>query len=647
MIPRFGATLALTAILLAAGCSRLPRAQRILLVTFDTTRADHLGCYGYTEGDTRHLDALAEEGVVFEQAFSAVPTTLPSHATIFTGLYPHDHGVRYNIFYRLSEQAKTLAESLQAAGFATAGFPASQVVAERFGLRQGFDTWVDPPIGDPDEDGPHPISAMRTAGEGVDLTRDWFREQQGNRAFAWLHFYDPHWPYTPPFPQASTFRDRPYDGEIAYADAQLGRLLDQLRQDPEWEQTLVIVAADHGEGLYEHGERYHATLLYETTQRVPLIVRAPGAAPGRVRAPVTLADLMPTVLDLAGLDPPGRMRGISLRPALQGKSLPDRDLYAEVLTGAINYGWAELFAVRYGDWKLIDSTDPELFNLADDPGELDNRAAFEPERVAELRNSLDLLSEPITDSGADAVVDMGADAAAISGLGYVAGSASTNRIENAPHPRAFVNIEVEILQAQGALARKRYGEVIQISEYVLSQDPTNIWALSALAQALLETGRGEESLVPSRRLVELNPDSQPAHVALAAALARLGRPAEARQSLSAAIARFPDSEQLAYLGIVAGFEIDEPVCDGEVPAAVDRFPESARIRLLDARCQARGGDVDAALEALRQAVDRGFRRFEVIESAPDFAGLVADERFGGLVESTREADSGAGGAPPG
>jgi len=634
--------LAWTLVLLAAsaGCGdRVPAVSRVILVTFDTTRADRLGCYGYELAETPTLDRLADEGVLFEQAVSPVPTTLPSHSTMFTGIYPQDHGVRYNIFYRLSEKAWTLAEVLQDAGFVTAAFPASRIVSRPFGLNQGFDTWVDPPKNSEESGEAHPVGTMRPAGEGVDLTLDWLAEHPDERSFVWLHFYDPHWPYTPPFPFSSRFRDRPYDGEIAYADAQLGRLIQQLEHDGRWDDTLVVVVGDHGEGLYDHNERYHSTLVYETTQHVPLIVKAPGITSGRVSEPVSLVDIMPTILDLADVPVPEGLRGISLRDAVEGGEIPRRDIYFEVLSGAINYGWSELFGVRYGAWKLIDSNEPELYDLENDPGETRNLVDHEPERLADLREALDVIGEPIAleFAGSAEILTLDPETeAALSSLGYVAGGAGSSRNADARHPRHFTELEPEILAGQGAVARGEFDAVEDTCRYVLSRDPTNMWALNVLRRALVELDRPEEALAPARRLIELVPDSDRFHANLAGVLRILGRHAEVEAALEEGLARIPDSEQLRYLRLVAAFDRGQPtVCGAMIDDAISRHPESARVAVLEARCRARAGERELALAALERAVEHGFHRLELIEGDDDFKRIVNSDAYRRIAEAVR------------
>lgn len=644
LVPATALTLAL--LLPAAGCGvSLAPVEVVILVTLDTTRADRIGCYGYADASTPALDGLAAEGALFEQAVSPVPTTMPAHATMFTGLYPQDHGVRYNILYKLSSDAVTLAETLKGAGFATAAFPASRIVGERFGLNQGFDSWAEPPTQPSDRDTEHPLATIRPAGEGVDLALDWIRGHAAERSFVWLHFYDAHWPYTPPFPYASRFRDRPYDGEIAYADAQLGRLLAALRESPRWDKTLVIVAGDHGEGLYDHGERYHSTLVYESTQRVPLVVRAPGGSAGaRIDEPVTLVDLMPTVLDLTGVPGEIAMRGISLRPALEGREIPRRDIYFEVLTGSIAYGWAELYGVRYGAMKLIDSATPELFDLVDDDGELSNLAESDPTLLSELQAALAELSKPLTAEGSsDAIVRLDPETEAmISALGYVAGGTAAAEGSDKPHPKDLIDLEPEILTAQTAIARGDHDTVRQVSRYVLGRDPTNTWALTALTGALLAAGRAQEALEPARKMVEIVPEGEASWVRLARTLKALGRDDEAYEALEQGLTRAPGSEELSYLFLVASFEAGRfEACDQELARAREHHAKSSRILVMEARCAAQAGDPDRALASLRAAVEAGFRRFEVLTEAADLAHVLKMDGYRELVAATHASDEAA------
>lgn len=609
------------------GCSdRVGDVSRVIIVTFDTTRADRIGCYGYQDAVTPNLDRLAEEGVLFEQAVAQAATTLPSHCTMFTGLYPQDHGVRYNIVFNLSPEAVTLAEILKENGFATAAFPATRILHARHGLDQGFDTYVKPPKIPTDAVG-HPADIMRPAGEGVDLALEWLERHGEEKLFIWLHFYDPHAPYAPPFPYSDRFRERPYDGEIAYADAQFGRLMERLRDDPQWRETLVVVAGDHGEGLHDHGERYHSYLLYETTQKVPLILRAPGAGPARVEEPVVLADIMPTVLDLVGIAPPPALRGISLEPALTGGDLPRRDLYFESLSGALNYGWAELKGIRYGEWKLIDSASPELFDLSADPGEENNLALMETERLDELRGALEELSPALAGAELDAEVDQEVldpeTEAFLASLGYVGTVTGGSVGENAPHPRDLVDLSSEMLAAQKAVVSRSWDYLEELCRYILGRNPTNKWAMKHLMESLIETGRAREAQDVGAEFVRIYPDNPPSYSMLARSYRAQSLPVKAYDVLQQGLKALPQSEMLKYLSLVAAFDFDRPeLCSEEVTAAVASFPRSWRILIMKARCQSRAEDYEAAMRTLDEAADMGFDSIEVLGQAPEFEGLM-------------------------
>jgi len=633
--------------LAATGCdSRGPTVNRVVIVSFDTTRADRLGCYGYEYAETPHVDALAAEGALFENAVSPVPTTLPSHSTMFTGVYPQDHGVRYNLVFRLGPEAVTLAETLKSVGFATAGFPSAFVLGEQYGLNQGFDTYPEPPGGRRTRETPlaHNGDPAETI---VDRALSWLDDRADvDRQFVWLHFYDPHAPYLPPFPYSSTHRERPYDGELAYADAQFGRLMKRLRADPAWDRTLVIVVGDHGEGLHEHGERFHANLVYETTQRVPLIIRAPGARAGRVAAPVSLVDITPTVLDYVGVDSSAEFRGISLRGGVEGDAPENRDIYFESLAGSMNYGWAELRGVRYGDWKLIDSDKPELFNLADDPGELNNLAELEVQQVEDLRASLAELQQPLNGETAaqpsyEAITDPETEAF-LASLGYVAGGAGGSAA-GAALPREQIDLEPELLAGQTSVAQRDWAAVEDICRYVLSRDEGNKWALNNLSGALMWTDRYAEARDYALEMIHLYPDVEQGYIMAARAYRGAGDTAKSREILGRGLEKLPDSQGLSYLSLVAGFDLKiESVCTDEVPEALEKHSQSALLRVLRSRCEAMNGMPERALATLKDAVDLGFVGVRRLDEVEEFSELLQMEEFRALAAAEDLGDSGAG-----
>lgn len=621
--------------LTAAACSdSVAPVSRVVVITLDTTRADRIGCYGYDGGTTPNLDRFAEQSVLFEQAVSQVPTTLPSHSTMFTGLYPQDHGVRRNMIFRLGPEVQTLAEMLSAQGFATAGFPATFILGENFGIGQGFDHYEEPPgMGGAVAD-----SVYRRAGDGVDLALEWLDGKADEPLFLWLHLYDPHAPYRPPFPYSNRFEGKPYEGEIAYADAEVGRLLAELEGDGRWDETLVVIAGDHGEGLHDHGERHHSFLLYETTQRVPLLIRAPGVGARRIGEPVALADLMPTVLDLAGGQLPEGLRGISLRPAIEGEELPRRDLYFETLCGALNYGWAELRGIRFGSWKLIDSSTPELYDLRSDPGEESNLAALETERVEEMRGLLAEISEPLT-AGTTAVeaFDPVMDAeteAMLASLGYVGSASGGSSGSDAPHPLEMIHMASEILGAQIAISQENWSYLDDLTGYVLSKDPGNKWAMATRCTTLISLGRSREAQDVGAEYVRQYPSNARAYEFFARAYATAGEFGKAYEVLLQGLEAAPGNEALTYLSLVAAFDLDSPtVCSEQVGAALAANPTAGRLLMLKARCEARAGDPVRSFTTLYLAVKHGFRDLERLREAEDFADVVSQQRFEELVKS--------------
>ena len=620
-----------------------PGVTRVVVVTWDTTRADRVGAYGYDGDTTPNLDRLAAESVVFEHAVSQVPTTLPSHSTMFTGLYPQDHGVRYNLVYKLDDEAETLAEILHREGFATAGFPAAEVLGRNFGLSQGFEHWDELDVKDEDVRRLRMLAGgTRRAGDAVDAAIKWLQGRDGEKVFLWVHFYDPHTPYKAPFPYSSQSPTKPYDAEIAYTDAQFGRLLDALQADPAWDETLLVVAGDHGEGLQFHRETWHSYLVYESTQHVPFFVRAPGFAPRRVAPPVELADLTPTVLDLVGAPALQDIRGVSLRGAMQGAPQADRFLYFETNAGALNYGWQELRGVRFRNWKLIDSSQPELFDLDADPGEENNLAAAEPERVERFRAELLRVAEPIREEHTASKTDQQLtpeQEAAFLALGYVAGAGGGPALEGALRPQDMIDAEFEITVVGAALRQGDWPRVQSVCDYILERDPANKWALTNTSLASVNLGRPEEAIAPSKRLVELYPQNANSYSTHGRALSEAGRADEAYELLLLARDTIEDSEAIGYFLLVAGFDAEEPVCDDLVAIELAKFPKSARMHVMQARCDLRGeGGVDAALGTLTTAVQLGYKGLKLLEHFEEFEDVVNDERFKSLI-LLQDADS--------
>ena len=445
--------LRMSACFLAVACAscatpeKPPRPLGILIVTLDTTRADYLSAYGAGRAFTPHLDRLAAEGVVFEQASTVSPLTLPAHCSLFTGLLPPRHGVRDNAGGRLAADHVTLATTLRARGFATAAFVSSVVVGAGRGLDAGFAVYSDGlATGRPGERG-----LQRRADRVVDDAADWLEARGETPFFLWVHLYDPHAPYDPPEPFRTAYRDDLYAGEIAFADEQLGRLLDVLERRALLNRTAVFVAGDHGESLDDHRESGHGFFIYESVIRVPLIARVPGVSAQRVTQVVRLTDVMPTILQLIDA-PSARTDGVSLVATMTGVRSPnDLEAYAESLSPA-RFGWSPLRSLRVGRYKLIDAPRPELYDLSVDPGERQDIHARNPAVAARLSRQLAALTRehPSWRDAGQTFKPAPETLAQLAALGYVAGASAApiDRDQPLPDPKDRIDEYNRLVQRQ-------------------------------------------------------------------------------------------------------------------------------------------------------------------------------------------------------
>jgi len=479
------------------------------LLTLDTTRPDHLGCYGYGPETSPHLDAFASEALVFETCQASAPITLPSHCSILTGLEPPQHGVRNNGIHILPEDVTTLAEALQANGYATGAVVASIVLARHFGLAQGFDDFDDD-ISGPGAGNPLP---ERVAEEVTRRGLAWIRAHGAAPWFAWLHYFDPHDPYHPPSPFAELL-PQAYDGEIAYLDAHLGGLFRELKRMGQWATTLIVVTADHGEGLGEHDEATHSLFLYSTTIDVPLLVKFPSGgawqehafSPRRVAGLTATVDIAPTILEAVGLPDalPADVAGRSLVDLLRAGTPAREQVYFESLVPELDYGWAPYFGLRTERWKLILAPQPELYDEIRDPHELENIHDREAQTASTLTATLNSLI------GMDRFAPTAAlDEARIEqlrSLGYVAGGGS--RAPSARQDAKEMGWALEALdRARAHMARREVEPVTVILRDVLAQDPTNRYAQRVLVHNLLLAGESQEALALCDRILAEQPDA--------------------------------------------------------------------------------------------------------------------------------------------
>lgn len=475
-------------------------------MTIDTLRADRVGCYGHAAARTPHLDRLCEEGVVFENAIAPAPLTLPSHASILTGLHPSAHGLHTNAGAKLASEYQTLTEALRPRVRRAGAVVGSVVLDARFGLGQGFDDYDDRmPPAPPG----HYLFQRERGAEGVAAAAAaWIREHAGEPFFLWVHFYDPHAPYEPPPPWEELLGD-PYDGEVAAADRGLGQVLEALDGSGARDATLVVVAGDHGEDLGQHGEPTHGVFLYDSTLRVPLIFRYPrGLRSGR-RLPgiVRLVDVMPTVLELFALPPDEHSQGRSLVDLLTARR---RDLgleaFCESRLPELQYGWAPLAALRQREWMYIRAPEEELYALGDDPDQTRNLAGAQAERLAELRQRLAAAERAFsaaTDAPRAAVSEeMRRQLESLGYIGAPSGRAPSSSASRAD-PKRRVALLASLSEASEWVAWGRAHEAEPSLRAILVEDPQNPFALRLHARSLAMLGRQEEARAGYEKLLAL------------------------------------------------------------------------------------------------------------------------------------------------
>ena len=554
--------------------------MNVLLITLDTTRADRLGCYGYTEGRTPHLDDLARGGVLFANAYAPVPMTLPSHASIFTGLNPTNHGVHNNGTYVLGPGPVTLAEVLKGRGYRTAAFTASFSVDSRFGLDRGFDVYDDTFH----EDAPFKaLNSERRAEEVYAAFASWFerenREDRG-RFFAWVHFFDPHLPYDPPPAYWREFPTRPYDGEVAYMDHYVGEIVRLLKDKGLLERTLIIAAGDHGEAFGEKGEAGHGIFLYESTVRVPLVFWAGNRLPAGavVDSRVRLIDIMPTVLDLLKAPAVEKIDGTSLVSRIRRPGARPLDAYIESFYPRENYGWSELTGLVSGPWKYIQAPRPELYDLRNDPDETNNLVAAEPRRAADMKRRLEATIRGAVGAASGDRALTAEEQERLRSLGYIQFAGGKGGDEDLPDPKDKVDElrlfqEAQRFEFEGdyagaeriydkllplnpgapasyvnlALAQarqKKFDAAIETLNKGAAAVPGSDVILSRLGHTYLVTGRPAEALEAMRRVLEIDPDHFDALTVCAVVLESSGRAEEARAYMERALDVEPENKFL-------------------------------------------------------------------------------------------------------
>ena len=502
----------------------------VVVITIDTLRADHLGCYGYKQIRTPNIDALAADSARFARAYTAVPVTLPSHTVIFTGTYPMLSGMHDFAANRLGPTQPTLASVLKEHGYATAAVIGSAVLDSRFGLNRGFDFYYD--HFDFNRLQESNLEEMERPGNLVaDVTLDWLSKNYSKKFFLWMHLYDPHYPYHPPAPYSTEYKDRPYDGEIAFADAQVGRLIRFLKSKGLYGNTLIVISGDHGESLGEHGEKTHGFFIYNATLHVPFLIHLPGAAsPKVVPELVSLADLMPTVLQTLKVDIPSQVQGRSLLPLLNSKAKEQeesRSLYAETFLPRLHFNWSELRGVESTNYHFIDAPKPELYDLTRDPGETQNLFAEKKAVGEEMRARLAALIRQYS-AGQELAEKTGLDPALmerLKSLGYAGFSGGGNpTITDRALPDPKDRIQVYELISD-AIAESQHGDYPDSTEKLnlaLKTEPDSVPVHYLLGLNYYRMHQFSDAVAQLERVLQLSPEYALAAFQLGLAYARAG-----------------------------------------------------------------------------------------------------------------------------
>ncbi len=497
----------------------------VILISIDTLRADRLPMYGYRSGSTPVLDQLRSESIVFDDVYSHYPLTLPAHASLLTGQLPTRHGVRDNLGYALPSDTPTLAARFKSAGYRTGAAVSAYVLRHQTGIAGGFDFFDD--AIEIAGTGESLADSQRDGRIAVDALANWIDRQENPKLFAFLHLYEPHTPYSPP--PSHQLRD-PYDGEIAYADELVGRLVARLRARGWFDGAIVAVVSDHGEGLGDHGESEHGIFLYREALQVPWVLRLPGGARGgrRIAGTLGLVDVAATLLDLVGLDTRG-LDGLSARASLGGQAPLEREVYSETLYPRLHFGWSDLASITGPTFKYIRAPKPELYDRASDPAERRNLIA---DRASTARALADTLARTTAGGKTTDPQPMSAETRdRLKSLGYIGGSGVPLSASSAalPDPKDKIASVEAFKRALAADRAGRTAEAIQQYRSVLQENPRLLDAWESLAKALVASNRMPDAISAFEKVIEIDPLKPEPHLALARIFALDGKPARALQ----------------------------------------------------------------------------------------------------------------------
>jgi arylsulfatase A-like enzyme/Tfp pilus assembly protein PilF len=635
--------------LLVAAC-RKSDPPSILLISIDTLRSDRLPAYGYSEGQTPAIDALRKDAVLYRSAWSAVPLTLPSHATVFSGLLPPRHGIRDNLGFSWKAGVTTLAEALAARGWSTGAAVSSDVLAKGTGIERGFSFF--------DDALPSPQAAERAGTSTAEAMTGWLEKAGSAPTLAFAHLFEPHTPYQPPEPWKSKLAD-PYDGEIAAADAVVGGLIAAWKARGLYEDSLIVLFSDHGEGLGDHGEAEHGVFLYREAIQVPLLVKYPrqSGAGESVDAPVGLVDLLPTVLREAKVSAIAGIDGVAL-PRPGETPAAGRLLYAETLYPRLRLGWSDLASLFDGRFHYIEAPRPELYDVAADPGERRDLSASLPPAFRTLRLALSKMPrgyEPPAEADPER-------ARKLTALGYLTATSPDAAKQDLPDPKDVISLLSGQPDLSPLIAAGDDAGLVRAARETVEKLPAAIDAWRVLADALARQGKSREAIaaleqglrasartaLPSQRLgamerlaillVQEGRDAEAvalgdasrfadpeALTALGVARARGGDLAGARRELEAALAAEPAHAEASYqLGRVLIATGDPAGAAVRLEAAVAAAPTLAIAWSELGQARARAGEIDKAIAAWKRAVELDSRQYESLYNLAIASGRMGD-----------------------
>ncbi len=618
---RFAAAGIVLLILLAGGIAWFMRRDRgpaarirhVVLISIDTCRSDHLSCYFAGRQTTPNIDEVARHGTLFENVISPVPLTLPAHSSMLTGTNPTYHDVHDNLYHQFASANLTLAEVLHGNGFVTGAIVSASVLDSRFGLDQGFDEYLDRmSVQEGDEN-----TAERPGDQTTDLAVKWLEQHQGDQFFLFLHYFDPHAPYAPPEPFASRFAAEPYAGEIAFTDDCIGRVIGKLKELGLYDSTLLLIAGDHGEMLGEHGELFHGFFIYQSAIRVPLIVRLPGQTAGRrVRDLVGLVDIVPTVCSLLDVDVPPVLHGEDLSPAVRGGTLefPPRALYCESFY-ATRYGANSLLGLVTEQWKYIQTTRSELYDLSLDPRESENLADSRGGLVKSLGGKLQQLVQAQNRQLADSSLQLDEQTRRrLESLGYVGGRddagivrADYQQDSHKDDPKDLLNFYQAHTKLVTLMKAHDYAPARALCQQMIAERPESWTAYLHLAEIAQNEG---DLAAAQQNLIEVLSRSQDHVGAYASAHNRLGLVLQSQGELDEAITHFRTAAQLRPEFAGAHYSLGNALsAKGDWEGAIAAYRQAlaaetdfaeAHLKLAEAlSAQSR---IDEAIEHLRQAI---------------------------------------------